>query len=100
MTARRLLRIGSSAADAVPAEGSVAAGDGTRRPGEDGRGLPRATAGLLALALVGGGLAVASGWNTPAEAWSGAAVLAAPLPMMAAQAVLALTAARRSDRRG
>jgi len=45
-------------------------------------------AGLVALDALGGGLAIATGRNTPAEAWSGRAVLAAPLPMVAVQVVL------------
>lgn len=65
----------------------------------DGRGLLVGVAGLLALDLIGGGLAVVVGVNTPAEAWTGDAVLAAPLPMMATQAVLAVAAVRWRDRR-
>jgi len=65
----------------------------------DGGALLTGVAGLLALDLVGGGLAVATGWNTAAEAWSGDAVLAAPLPVMAAQAGL-VVAAGRDDRPG
>ena len=49
---------------------------------------------------MGGGLAVATGRNTLAEAWSGSAVLAAPLPMMAAQVGLARAADGWDDRRG
>ena len=45
-------------------------------------------------------MAVATGCNTLREAWSGAAVLAAPLPMMAAQLGLAAAADRWPDRRG
>ena len=65
-----------------------------------GRVLGLATAGLLLLDGVGGSLAVASGWNTPAEAWGGRAVAAAPAPVMAAQATLAAAAVRWTDRRG
>ncbi|GAB3201514.1 hypothetical protein GCM10027261_36210 [Geodermatophilus arenarius] len=65
-----------------------------------GRRLGLATAGMLLLDGVGGGLAVASGWNTPAEAWSGRAVAAAPAPVMVAQAALAAAAVRRPGRRG
>ncbi|MGY1828833.1 hypothetical protein ACI8AA_00215 [Geodermatophilus sp. SYSU D01180] len=74
-----------------------------RSPGStdrSGRTLGLATAGLLLLDGVGGGLAVASGWNTPAEAWSGRAVAAAPAPVMTAQAALAAAAVRWTGRRG
>ncbi len=64
------------------------------------RTLGLATVGLLLVDAVGGSLAVASGWNTPAEAWSGRAVAAAPAPVMAAQAALAAAALRWPDRRG
>jgi len=60
----------------------------------DAGALRTGVAGLLALDLVGGGLAVATGWNTATRAWSGDAVLAAPLPMMAAQTGLAVAAGR------
>ena len=49
---------------------------------------------LLLVDLVGGLLAIANDVNTPGEAWSGKATLAAPVPMMIAQAVLAGVAAR------
>ena len=65
----------------------------------NGRALRTGVAGLWALDLLGGGLAVATGWNTAEQAWGGDAVLAAPLPMMTAQAALAVAAAR-DDRRG
>ena len=68
--------------------------DGTART------LGPATVGLLLLDGVGGLLAVASGWNTPAEAWAGRAVAAAPAPVMVAQAALAAAAVRWPDRRG
>lgn len=44
---------------------------------------------LLGIDVGGGVLAVASGVNTWGEAWGTAALLAAPLPMMVGQAVLA-----------
>jgi hypothetical protein len=53
---------------------------------------------LLVVDLVGGLLAVASGVNTWGEAWGGEALLAAPVPMIAAQ-VLLTWLATRSDRR-
>jgi len=65
-----------------------------------GRALGLATAGLLLLDGVGGSLAVVSRWNTPAEAWGGRAVAAAPAPMMAAQATFAAGAVCWPDRRG
>jgi hypothetical protein len=55
---------------------------------------------LLGLDVVGGLLAIANDVNTPAEAWSSKATLAAPVPMIAAQAVLAGAAAYWPDRRG
>ncbi len=70
-----------------------------RQPG-DGRHLIVGVSALLALDAVGGGLAIATKANTPAEAWSGKAVLAAPLPMMAAQAGLAVLAVRSRGRAG
>jgi hypothetical protein len=57
-------------------------------------------AGLVTLDLVGGGLAIANDVNTPGEAWSSKATLAAPLPMIAAQVLLATATVRWSDRRG
>ncbi len=59
------------------------------------RRLVVATAALLATDVAGGVLAVASDVNTWAEAWGGEALLAAPAPMMVAQAVLAWVATRR-----
>jgi hypothetical protein len=49
---------------------------------------------LIAIDIVGGVLAVSSGVNTWAEAWGSRALLAAPLPMMVAQLILAWLAAR------
>ncbi|MGY1682342.1 hypothetical protein [Geodermatophilus sp. SYSU D01176] len=65
-----------------------------------GRALGTATAGLLVIDGLGGSLAVALGHNAPADAWSGRAVAAAPVPMMAAQAALTAGAVRWPDRRG
>ncbi len=64
----------------------------------DGRELAVGVSALLALDLIGGAVAVRSGVNRPSEAWSGKATLAAPLPMMAAQSVLAVAAIRRRGR--
>ena len=49
---------------------------------------------LLAVDVVGGLLAVSNDANTWGEAWGSQALLAAPLPMMVAQLVLAWLAAR------
>ena len=49
---------------------------------------------LLLVDLIGGLLAIANDVNSAGEAWSSNATLAAPLPMMVAQAVLAGVAAR------
>jgi hypothetical protein len=65
-----------------------------------GRRLVLATGALLALDLVGGLLSVANGLNTVSGAWGPTATLAAPVPMMAGQALLATAAARWPDRRG
>ena len=65
-----------------------------------GRRLVLATGALLALDLVGGLLSVANGLNTVSGAWGPTATLAAPVPMMAGQALLAAAAARWPDRRG
>jgi hypothetical protein len=76
---------------------------GIRRPSpgdRSARALGLATAGLLAVDGLGGSLAVASGWNTAAEAWGSRAVAAAPVPMMAAQIALAAAAVRWPGRRG
>ena len=80
----------------------------TRKPGNrrpplvDGgaRALGLATAGLLAVDGLGGGLAVVTGWNAPADAWGSRAVAAAPIPMMAGQVALAAAAVRWPGRRG
>ena len=57
-----------------------------------------AVAVLVALDLVGGVLAVRSGVNSWGEAWGGAALLAAPLPMIGAQLLLTWVAVRRTGR--
>jgi len=59
-----------------------------------GRRLLVATVTLLGVDVIGGILAVASDVNTWGEAWGSKALLAAPLPMMVAQLVLAWLAAR------
>jgi hypothetical protein len=53
---------------------------------------------LLVTDLVGGLLAVASDVNTWGEAWGGKALLAAPLPMIAVQALLTWAAVRGRGR--
>ena len=53
---------------------------------------------LVAVDLVGGLLAVAAGVNTWGEAWGGKALLAAPLPMIAAQVLLTWLASRGASR--
>jgi hypothetical protein len=53
---------------------------------------------LVTVDLVGGLLAVASGVNTWVEAWSGDALLAAPVPMVAVQIALTWVAVTRRDR--
>jgi hypothetical protein len=53
---------------------------------------------LVAVDLVGGLLAVAAGVNTWGEAWGGKALLAAPLPMIAAQVLLTWLASRSASR--
>ena len=55
-----------------------------------------AVTALVLVDLVGGLLAVAFGVNTWAEAWGSRALLAAPLPMIAAQVLLAWLALRRT----
>lgn len=55
---------------------------------------------LLGIDVGGGLLAVASGVNTWAEAWGAAALLAAPVPMMAGQAILTYLAASTGRRWG
>ncbi len=58
------------------------------------RRLLGAVAALAVTDLVGGLLAVATGINTWSEAWGGKALLAAPVPMVVLQVVLAGLAAR------
>jgi hypothetical protein len=55
---------------------------------------------LVGVDAVGGVLAVATGINTWAEAWGPTALLAAPLPMVAGQAVLAYLAVATQRRWG
>jgi hypothetical protein len=57
-----------------------------------------AMAALVLVDLVGGLLAVASGVNTWGEAWGSRALLAAPLPMIAAQVLLTAVAVRARRR--
>ena len=57
-------------------------------------------AGLVLIDAVGGVVAIAADINTPAEAWSSKALLAAPWPMVIAQVALAGAAYRWHDRRG
>ena len=59
-----------------------------------GRRLLVATVILVLVDVIGGILAVSSDVNTWGEAWGSEALLAAPLPMMVAQLVLAWLAAR------
>ena len=59
-----------------------------------GRPVLLGTVALIAIDIIGGVLAVSSGVNTWGEAWGSRALLAAPLPMMVAQLVLAWVAAR------
>ena len=59
-----------------------------------GRRLMVATVTLVGVDAIGGLLAVSSGVNTWGEAWGSKALLAAPLPMIAVQLVLAWLAAR------
>jgi uncharacterized membrane protein (UPF0136 family) len=54
---------------------------------------------LVVTDAVGGLLAVAADVNTWGGAWGGAALLAAPAPMVAAQVLLTALAVRRSRRR-
>ena len=62
------------------------------------RRLGIAVCGLVVTDLGGGLLAVASGVNTWAEAWGSKALLAAPVPMIAAQVVLTVVASRKLGR--
>jgi hypothetical protein len=73
--------------------------ENSREVGE-GRPLLAGMSALLALDLAGGALAIVTRVNTPAEAWSGKAVLAAPLPMIAAQVGLTAVALRFPGRPG
>lgn len=57
-------------------------------------------AGLVVVDLAGGAVAIAHGVNTPGEAWGSRALLAAPLPMIGAQVLLASAGYRWRDRRG
>jgi hypothetical protein len=59
-----------------------------------GRPVLIGTVTLIAIDVVGGVLAVSSDVNTWGEAWGSRALLAAPLPMMIAQLILAWLAAR------
>jgi len=58
-----------------------------------------AVAALVATDLVGGLLAVSAEVNTWGEAWGSSALLAAPLPMIGAQVVLAALAVRLPGRK-
>ena len=62
------------------------------------RRLRLAMAALVGTDVVGGLLAVASGVNTWGEAWGSQALLAAPLPMIAAQVLLTWLATRSDSR--
>ena len=59
-----------------------------------GRPVFLGTVALIVIDIIGGVLAVWSGVNTWGEAWGSRALLAAPLPMMVAQLLLAWVAAR------
>ena len=59
-----------------------------------GRPVLLGTVALIVIDIIGGILAVWSGVNTWGEAWGSRALLAAPLPMMVAQLLLAWVAAR------
>jgi hypothetical protein len=61
-----------------------------------GRPVLLGTAALLVIDVIGGVLAVSSDVNTWGEAWGSSALLAAPLPMMVAQAILAWLAAHNA----
>jgi hypothetical protein len=62
------------------------------------RRLAVAATALVAVDLVGGLLAVASGVNTWSEAWGSKALLAAPVPMIVVQILLVLVAVTRQGR--
>lgn len=64
------------------------------------RALVTGVVALVLLDLVGGLAAVASGVNGWGEAWGSEALMAAPLPMIAAQLLLTAGAVRWADRRG
>ncbi|MEZ5185717.1 MAG: hypothetical protein R2720_08230 [Candidatus Nanopelagicales bacterium] len=57
-----------------------------------------AVGALVATDLVGGLIAVATGLNTWGEAWGSEALLAAPIPMIVAQVLLATLALRLRGR--
>ena len=59
-----------------------------------GRPVLLGTVALIVIDIIGGVLAVWSGVNTWGEAWGSRALVAAPLPMMVAQLLLAWVAAR------
>jgi hypothetical protein len=63
-------------------------------PTPSGRTILLATVVLIVIDVVGGIVAVSADVNTWGEAWGSRALLAAPLPMMVAQLVLAWLAAR------
>jgi hypothetical protein len=66
----------------------------------DTRVLLAGVGGLVVLDVVGGAVAIAADINTPAEAWSSRALLAAPWPMILAQVGLAAAAYRWPGTRG
>jgi hypothetical protein len=68
--------------------------------GSSARRLLTATAGLVLVDAVGGLVAVATDVNTWSQAWGPQALLAAPLPMIAGQVLMAVLAARTTRRWG
>jgi hypothetical protein len=76
----------------------------TARPGtatgSSARRLLAALAALVLVDAVGGVLAVATDVNTWSQAWGPQALLAAPLPMIAGQVLMAVLATRTSRRWG
>ena len=68
--------------------------DATRTARRQMDPLVPAMVALVLVDVVGGLLAVASGVNTWGEAWGSRALLAAPLPMIAAQVLLTVVAVR------
>src|SRR5688500_3458569 len=64
------------------------------------RRLAAGMAALVVVDVVGGVLAVATDVNTWSQAWGPQALLAAPLPMTAAQVLLVVLATRTSRRWG